>query len=640
MRLGFVKACILISGLAALSFGQVPDFIAPAAYPTPGDSAYVASADFNGDGQSDIVTFESAAQSLSILFGTPEGAFRPASSRALGLPVTSLIAADLNGDRAADLVLTANGQVAVLLNDGAGSFAPPRFYVAGVSANYVTAVDLNRDGALELVVAGTSGLAVFRGLGAGTFNAPAVMPTVLSHYWVGAADFNRDGRLDLVTDGSPGAFFAGNGDGTFAAGVSTIVAVSYGAAVGDFNADGKNDIAYLINTYNQERVSGQQIAVLSGMGDGTFMNDVNMFFPGSGSGQVAAGDFNGDGRTDLAIWLATAARLYLKTDSSSLVRGVPVDLSSAYGAGMSAAAVDANGSMDLLLLNKSSVTLLRNTHGDPPLLASVVLDRASVVGGAQAQGTLTLGGPAPAGGASVALTSSDPAEAYFAGPTVTIPAGSSTARFTVSTVGVPGSSPVTISAAWNGVAQTATLTVVPPYALSGLTVSPASQFGGSVAQGTVTLTGPADSNATVSLTSSNPAAASVPATVQVPAGATSASFSITTQPVTTDTPVVVTAALGGVTFDSTITVLRALDRVQLTRAQYTVKSAELRIEATTTNPQASLSVWNATTGAFIGNLSPGGGGKYTGSFTLSPTVLRATVMSSLGGLATGPVTQK
>src|SRR3982750_2992640 len=169
MKLGFFNTCSLIVGLAAVSFGQTPNFIQPSAYATGGDSAYVVAADLNGDGIRDIVTYESATQSLSILFGTAAGTFQPAVSRVLGFAVTSLAAADLNGDRAADLLLTTGGNVAVLLNSGDGSFAAPVFYVAGVAANYVTATDLNRDGNMDVVVAGTSGFAIFRGLGTGVF---------------------------------------------------------------------------------------------------------------------------------------------------------------------------------------------------------------------------------------------------------------------------------------------------------------------------------------------------------------------------------------------------------------------------------------------------------------------------------------
>jgi hypothetical protein len=638
MKPKILKIYSLITAAAAAAFGQIPDFIAPAAYPTGGSSAYIAVADFNRDSIPDIVTYESASQSLGILFGQPDGTFQPLVSRPLGFSVNSIVAADFDGDGAADLAVSTAGGVAVLLNAGGGAFAPPRFYSAGIAPNYVTARDLNHDGVVDLIVAGANGFSILRGLGAGAFSAPLILPGAFAHYWVGVADFNGDGTPDLIADGSPGQFYAGNGDGTFAPPVNTM-AIPYGAVLGDFNADGKMDVAYLVNTFNQERIAGQQISLLIGTGAGQFLDAVDFFFPGTGTGQVAAGDFKGDGRTNLAIWLTSPARLFLANASSQLT-GVPVDLSTVGNASLSAADVDGNGSRDLLLLNATTTTLLRSTHGNPPLPALLAVAPASVVGGVATQGTVTLGGPAPPAGATVTLSSSNPELAFSPLSTVTIAPGASTASFPVSTAAVAGASSVSITATYNAVTQTANLALVAPYALSGLTVNPASQFGGFTTQGTVVLSGPADSNATVYLSSSNGALVSLPASVTVPAGATSAAFPIALQTVAVDTPLSIVTSMAGATQTAGITVLRSLDSVRITKAEDTVRSFQLKVEATSTNTAASLTVWNAGTGALIGALTPAGGGKYTGSFTVSPAVPSITVKSSLGGITTGPVTQK
>jgi trimeric autotransporter adhesin len=100
------------------------------------------------------------------------------------------------------------------------------------------------------------------------------------------------------------------------------------------------------------------------------------------------------------------------------------------------------------------------TPPPPPLptVSSLTLNPASVVGGLQSStGTVTLSGPAPAGGAQVALASDNAAASVPS--SVTVPAGASSATFTVSTSAVLVSTSVTISASYNGTTQTATLTV-------------------------------------------------------------------------------------------------------------------------------------------------------------------------------------
>jgi len=91
--------------------------------------------------------------------------------------------------------------------------------------------------------------------------------------------------------------------------------------------------------------------------------------------------------------------------------------------------------------------------------------------------------------------------------------------------------------------------------LSSLAVNPTSVNGGSPSTGTVTLSGPASSGgAVVSLSSDNTAAATVPASIAVAYGATSATFTVSTSTVTASTPVTITASYGGGTKTAPLTV--------------------------------------------------------------------------------------
>lgn len=180
-----------------------------------------------------------------------------------------------------------------------------------------------------------------------------------------------------------------------------------------------------------------------------------------------------------------------------------------------------------------------------PIPSSVVLNPTSVTGGNSSAATLTLSGPAPNGGAVVTL-SSDNAAATVP-PSATVPEGLTTATFTVTINAVATQTIATISASYNYVTQTASLTVLPPVLVS-LTLNPTKVTGGfSSSTGTVTLNGPAPNGGAVVALSSNGGAARVPSSVTVLAGRTSAQFTVNTSIVLFSTTVTVSAGYDGAT---------------------------------------------------------------------------------------------
>lgn len=184
---------------------------------------------------------------------------------------------------------------------------------------------------------------------------------------------------------------------------------------------------------------------------------------------------------------------------------------------------------------------------NPPVLASLALNPASLTGGNSSSGNVTLNGPAPSGGAMVVLSSNNGAASVPA--SVTIPPGASAANFTVTTSGVASPTLATISGSYNGT-QSADLTITPA-ALAGVSMNPAAVTGGTSTTGTVTLTGAApDGGITVAL-SNDSASATAPASVTVPAGSSSATFTVTTAPVGNTATVTVTAVYNGVTKTTT-----------------------------------------------------------------------------------------
>lgn len=193
------------------------------------------------------------------------------------------------------------------------------------------------------------------------------------------------------------------------------------------------------------------------------------------------------------------------------------------------------------------------TAGAVSSLSSVSVAPSSVAGGTSATGTVTLSAAAPAGGADVTLSSDNTAAATVP-PSVTVASGATTATFTVTTQSVATTTSVTISATYAGTTQTATLTVSPlPATLLSIAVSPTSVPGGSSATGTATLTTSAPAGGVlIDLSSSNTSVATVPASIAIPEGATSGSFTVATLSVAATTSVSIGGTYAGTTRTATL----------------------------------------------------------------------------------------
>jgi hypothetical protein len=273
-------------------------------------------------------------------------------------------------------------------------------------------------------------------------------------------------------------------------------------------------------------------------------------------------------------------------------------------------------------------------------ISALDVSPSSVRDGASAQGTVTL---IPDGTATtVLLFSSDPTVAAVPS-SVVAPPGQSTVGFTITTNATAPPTIVQITAAIQNVPRTANLSVNPATpagpSLSAVSVDPSSLTGGSSATGTVTFTG-ATNGATVQLSSSDPAV-QVPAQAVVNGGASSGAFAVSTSAVSTTTTVTITAAWFGVTRTATVTVTSGApapaDQVTITNATWEARL--LTIEATSTNPNAILSVYSQS-GAFMFTLTNQGGGRYFDQrgWVTNPEVI--TVRSNFGGSATATVTSQ
>jgi hypothetical protein len=672
----YISLLALISTVTAQQT-QVPLFTNPVSYPAPGASM-AAVADVNGDGILDIVTangyagnqFLAGGQGVSVLLGNGDGTFQAVRSvSTIGNP-SFVAVGDFNNDGKQDIAVGSGigpiGTVSILFGNGDGTFQAPIDTATG-GATGLAVADFNGDGKLDLAVtSGVNGM-VLLGRGDGTFTISYTTPTHATK--VQAVDVNGDGILDVVFSGIIGAVKLGNGDGTFRDGQANLQAFSGAfAVVGDFNGDGRPDLAI---RYSASRGGSPGVsALLLGQPDGTFGPQFFTNFT-AGVSNIVTADFNGDGILDTggAGGLNPFDGVSFGNGDgrftfASVAFGVhPPNLTpGALQVPPPFAAVgdfDRNGSPDMVVADGNTIEVGLNTGGHPPLLAQLSLlapavfgggntvpaaIATSVVGGATPlTGQVFLGGPASAAGAVITLSSSDPTAFFPGGNTVTIPVGAQSASFSISTSGVAASTPVTISASSGLITVSEQLTVIPPFTFTSLSAGQPSIFGligGNAAVGTVTLSGPAADGVVITLTSSNSAAVTIPASVSVAPGATSASFPLSASFVTADTPVVLSGSFQGITQSATVTVRKEAATVVITKSQYTVSKSQLNVEATSTSGVSSLQVFNAATHAFVGSIPTVGGGKYVGQFSVVGPFTSVAVQSSVGGLAVAPVPQK
>jgi hypothetical protein len=197
----------------------------------------------------------------------------------------------------------------------------------------------------------------------------------------------------------------------------------------------------------------------------------------------------------------------------------------------------------------------------PASLSTVTLQSPSVLGGQTTTGTVTLTRPAAAGGASVWVNGSMEGEVVTPSGGVTVPAGSTSASFTITAPQVTSTYWVMIQASYGSSLSGmhgAVLRIDPSQPavpdLSAMSVQPVSTVAGGTLQGTVELVTPAPAGGTTVFLASSDPAAQVPATLQIAAGNTTATFTVTTTQVSSMHSAQITAQSGSVTRGEWITI--------------------------------------------------------------------------------------
>jgi hypothetical protein len=304
-------------------------------------------------------------------------------------------------------------------------------------------------------------------------------------------------------------------------------------------------------------------------------------------GALYSQGLSASGGTAPYSWSLTSGSLPsgLVLSSTGLISGTPLT------AGTSTVAVMVQDSAGASLSATWSITIVSVAPG----VSSVSCPSIGLSSNGALACTVTLSAPAPAGGTSVALTSSN---TLLSLPSfVTVAAGATSATFTVTAGTVSFSQAASATATLNGNSQSASisLTASAP-ALSSLNCAASSLTSGASTTCTVTLSvAPPPGGATVTLASSS-ALLVVPSSLTVPAGASAASFAATAGIVSASVPAAITATLAGASTTANLTLQPATSGATGSSSSDTLVIQGTRSEVSATSNGAVVTPTTAPAG--------------------------------------------
>lgn len=264
----------------------------------------IALADLNGDQRLDAALANEGSGDVFIFLGDGAGGLSAAGSYPVGSKPVQAIAADLSRDGYIDLLIANrdSNDVATLLGRGDGTFAEGQRVSAGGPVTAIASGDFDLNGSTDLALITDFPYAakIYVNGGVGTFALATTIPLDAAPFSLAVGDLTGDGRADLVVMTNPNyaghiTVYKSKPGPQFESTASVYIALgSISMAVGDLDVDGRLDLVTVLSA------TSRQIVVLKGQGDG-HVAPPQYFEAGVFPLTVALGDMTGDGRLDLVL---------------------------------------------------------------------------------------------------------------------------------------------------------------------------------------------------------------------------------------------------------------------------------------------------------------------------------------------------
>jgi hypothetical protein len=418
--LAWLAAAVLAAGLLALvganpAWAALWGFSDAQNYPVGESPFSITSADFNGDGKTDLAVAnygnprndpsQDFPGGVSVLLGNGDGTFQSKQDFEVATnrhpqSVTSAHFNDDgevgNSDDFADLVVPnpASDDVSLFLSNGDGTFQDPKIFAVGDHPRHATSGDFDGNGNADLAITNaiSDDDSILLGNGDGTFEDAKSFAAGDAPNSATNGDFDGNGSSDLAVlrkSSDAVSVLLGNGDGTFQSLKNLSVEdETTSLTTADLDGDNKADLATAHRpSFGSTTSPREGASVYLSNGDGTFQAAKNV--PVSRADgyrrnpeQVIAVDFNGDKAQDLAtsnrgaFWTGHSGVSVLLNKGDGTFQEAREFKAGINPSSLTAADVNGNNFADLAVANEGSndlnfekypddVSVLRSMHGPP-----------------------------------------------------------------------------------------------------------------------------------------------------------------------------------------------------------------------------------------------------------------------------------